>query len=961
MGLGGAISSLLSLGSKLLPAVVTLAQDPSSSSSPSVDQNHQIESELMKLMRMLERINTTLYDAEQREITDSAVKLWLKELKGVAYRAEDVLGEYHYEVLRAKVEARDASPPDSRKRKLIQVPSGMLDQIQQIRSSFDEISNDRIALQLSEGDGPMCCNNELQIAQTSHLVVQSDVFGRESEKEKLIDLLSSECDGVSVVTIVGMGGIGKTTVAQLACNDQRIQQRFDKFGWICVSEDFNVERLTKESFESIIGNKCDLTNLSYMQAKIQREISGKRVLLVLDDVWNENKDLWALFRIPFMSGAVAKILVTTRNNHVAQIMQTEPTLNLGYLSAEQCWRLFEHYAFGGVEQKKSPKLVQIGKQIMNKCGLLPLAVKSIASLLRHEGEEENWRDILESELWEFDVKREIISPLQISYARLPTYLKSCFLYCSMFPKDCEYDVEELVTLWISQGFIVSKGNKTAEKIGFEYALQLCQRSLFERVGRYEGKMERFKLHDIVHDLARVNSENSCYSIEFGKVLIFPNVLSHLYIADFVNLIDPIPSGKFTDLRTLITGSYFEILNSTVDLSMASKLRALSIFGLNSTVNSEFESLSSIGNLKHLRYLSLTSLYFETFPECICSLYSLQNLTLGFNPNLKELPTKIGNLMSLEELKIHGCYDFAMLPDSLCQLKALRKLDILNGKLEVLPSDIGSLTNLQTLKIIHARLSYLPPSGSKFVGIQSLKVQLICETIGWLKDFPDLGGALCLYNLDYISNLMDVQCANLVSMRNLKDLILCWRRDFYHGQERSVLELKIKHDEKLFAEEQSCFPVMSSLQPHPNLRKLKIDGYDGNTFPEWIGSLCKLKFLHISYCNSLQFLKADSLPLALRKLVIVGCNQLVSISGMQKLRSLVQVSIKDCGKLCSFLGPSLEGSQGSSSNITNFWNKWRPAEPCKVEVYLCPGLEQWCLHHAWNRMRGTDCRPFYNFL
>jgi hypothetical protein len=144
----------------------------------------------------------------------------------------------------------------------------MLDQIQQIRSRFDEITKDRIALQLSEGDGPMRCNNELQIAPAGPFVVESNIFGRDSEKEKLIEVLTSEHDVVSVVTIVGMGGIGKTTLAQLAYNDQRIRQRFDKFGWICVSEDFNVERLTKESLESITGNVCGITNLGALQEKL---------------------------------------------------------------------------------------------------------------------------------------------------------------------------------------------------------------------------------------------------------------------------------------------------------------------------------------------------------------------------------------------------------------------------------------------------------------------------------------------------------------------------------------------------------------------------------------------------------------------------------------------------------------------------------------------------------------------
>ncbi|XP_078158829.1 putative disease resistance protein RGA3 [Carex rostrata] len=578
MGLGGVINNLLSLlGTKLLPSVIASARAPSSSNCPPADQNHQVEAELKKLQGMLERIKATLYDAEQREIRDKSVKLWLKELKGVAYDAEDVLDEYHYEFLRAEVEARDASSQDSSKRKLIQVPYGMLDQIQQIRSRFDEIMKDRIALQLSEGDGPMRYNNELQIAPTSHLVVESNIFGRETEKDKLIDVLSTERDVYSVVTIVGMGGIGKTTLAQLAYNDQRIRQRFDKFGWICVSEDFNVERLTKEFMESITKKGCDLTNLSVLQEKIREEISGKRVLLVLDDVWNENKSFWDSFQTPFMSAKFVKILVTTRNDSVARIMQTEPTFKIGCLSTEQCWQLFEHYAFGGIEQNKSPKLVGIGKQIMKKCGMLPLAVKSIASLLRHEAEEESWREIFESELWDTDASKEIFPPLQISYARLPTYLKSCFLYCSMFPKDHVYDVEALVKLWMSQGFIESKGNKTPKKIGFEYAQKLCQRSLFEREGMSERNdlvCQKFKLHDIVHNLARHNSENGCFSIELDKLPIFPNVLHHLYVAKNVRAKDPIPSDKFTTLRTLITHSFAKTHFNPFDFSMAPKLRAL---------------------------------------------------------------------------------------------------------------------------------------------------------------------------------------------------------------------------------------------------------------------------------------------------------------------------------------------------------------------------------------------------
>ncbi|XP_078158191.1 putative disease resistance protein RGA3 [Carex rostrata] len=908
MGLGGVISNLFSLGAKLLPAVRASAGD----------QNLQIEAELEKLMKMLERIKDTLHDAEQREIRYLSVKRWLKELKEVAYDAEDVLDEYHYEVLRAQIEARDASPPDSHKRKLIEVPSGMLKQIQQIRSKFDEIANDRIALELSDRDGPERCNNKLQIASTSHFVVQSNIFGREREKEKLINLLSSKCDIVSVVAIVGMGGIGKTTLAQLAYNDQSIRQKFDKFGWICVSEDFNVEKLTKKSVESITGNECGLTNLSTLQEKILREVSGKRVLLVLDDVWNEKESLWDSFQAPFISAAFEKILVTTRNDHVAQIMQTQPTFNLGYLSDEQCWQLFEHYAFRGVKHNKGPKFVEIGKQIMKKCGMLPLAVKSIASLLRHETEEKGWREILENELWDSHVSNEIFPPLQISYAHLPTYLKPCFLYCSMFPKNYCCSVKYMVKLWVYQGFIESKRNKTAEKIGFEYAQQLCQRSFFESADIYEGNefvWSEFKLHDIVHDLARLNSENSCYSIEVGKLPKFPDGLFHLYIAHSVNLIDHIPSDKFIALRTLIISSFVKGFFSTFDLSMAPKLRALDISGLRFD---EIESLSSV--------------------------------------------------VSLEKLRTKYCSSLQVLPDSLCQLKALRKLCVLECyRFKELPSDIGNLKKLQTLEVSNTGLCYLPPSLSKLVGIQALKVEVKCETIRWLKDFHNLGGTLSLCGLRNISNLTDVQCANIVCIRNLEHLILSWNEGYYQDIDGSVLQLNIESGQTIFLEDH-CFLVIVSLQPHPNLSKLHIEGYSGITFPEWIGSLCKLKYFNINLCNSFQFLKAETLPLELHELEIAGCHQLVSMPGIQKLKSLVKLSISNCQNLCSFMEPSLEltmgAQEGSFLGLRNLVSlrslkisscfklqvladESLPLEFCKVKISNCPGLKQWCLQNGIN--------------
>ncbi|KAJ1689371.1 hypothetical protein LUZ63_013526 [Rhynchospora breviuscula] len=648
-------------------------------------------------------------------------------------------------------------------------------------------------------------------------------------------------------------------------------------------------------------------------------------------------------------------------------MQTVPTFNLNYLSAEQSWQVFHHYAFGGAIQNMGSNLIEIGKQIMRKCEMLPLAIKSIASLLRHEPNEESWKGILQNELWESDTNDEIFRSLQISYARLPTYLKPCFLYCSMFPKDYRYNIKKLVKLWISQGYVQKDGLRSAHEIGWEYAKGLWQRSFFQ--GNYREKNFYCTLHDMVHDLARFNSGHGCYSIVGGMDPNFPKELYHLYVRGGFNLIETpsYPFGMFATLRTpIVDNNWSKQSWSAFDISKAPKLRVLDLSCRND-LHFDFSFVKS----KHLRYLCIDGICFERLPECICSLYNLQKLTLRHCFDLIELPKSIGNLVSLEELTIKSCDLLRVLPVSLGQLKALRKFRLREcSELEEVSFDMGNLTNLQLLTISETSVSSVPPSMYRILTrIGALELRLKCSTMGWLEHLINLEGTLILTGLNCVRSLNDVRRANLASMHNLHRLILWWDHSFhdrYRIAYQNVLELFIDRNRDASPEtdtnedeyEINDYSLMVWLQPHPNCKELEIKCYYNCLFPLWIGNpiLCaslerialncclyitfipfgnlgKLKCLRIFGCSSLQFIQEESLPLVLEEIEISCCRSLISVMGLRRLKFLFKLRITECKNLV-LLDPCRKAS------ITTF-------------VWQCPKLQEWCSQHDIS-YEGKSC-------
>ncbi|KAJ8541786.1 hypothetical protein K7X08_002602 [Anisodus acutangulus] len=436
-----------------------------------------------------------------------------------------------------------------------------------------------------------------------------------------------------------MGGLGKTKLAQMVFNDQRVTEHFNLKIWVCVSDDFDEKRLIKAIVESIEGRPLGDMDLAPLQKKLQELLNAKRYFLVLDDVWNEYQEKWANnLRALLKAGASgATILIITRLEKIASIMRTSQLYELSNLSQEDCWLLFKQRAFG-YQMETNPSLVAIRKDIVKKCGGVPLAAKTLRGLLRFKREESEWEHVRDSEIW-----NSVLPALRLSYHHLPLDLRQCFVYFAVIPKDNKIEKENLITLWMAHGFLLSKGNLELKDVGNEVWNELYLRSFFQEIEVKSGNTY-FKMHDLIYDLATSPfsasaSSNNIREIK-GKYYIH---MMPIGFAKVVSSYSPSLLKRFVSLRVL-------------NLSY-SKLEQLP---------------SSIGDLVHLRYLDLS------------------------RNNIRSLPRSLWKLQNMQTLDVHNCYSLSCLQKQTSQLGSLRILLLDGCPLTSMPPRIGLLTCLETL-------------------------------------------------------------------------------------------------------------------------------------------------------------------------------------------------------------------------------------------------------------------------
>ena len=672
-----------------------------------------VKTELEELNDTLSTIHALLLDAEEKQATNLQISDWLGKLKLVLYDAEDVLDEFDYEALRQQVVASGSSIT-SKVRSFISSPKSLAfrlkmgHRVKNIRERLDKIAADKSKFNLTEGIANTRVVQRERQRETHSFVRASDIIGRDDDRENIVGLLkqSSHTENVSVIPIVGIGGLGKTSLAKLVYNDERVVGHFSIKMWVCVSDEFDVKRLAEKILKEISDESYSDFSMEQLQRCLRNALDGEKFLLVLDDVWNTDREKWLALKDLLMDGANgSKILVTTRNKSIASIMGTFPMQEIKGLSHKDCLSLFVKCAFMDGDDKQYATLLKIGDQIVEKCAGVPLAVRSLGSLLYLKRGERDWVSIRDSEIWKSEQNEDgIMAALRLSYYDLPYHLKQCFALCSMFPKDYNFLSYDLISFWMAQGLIQSSGqNAKMEDIGEIYINELFSRSFFQDVEQLAPGAYSFKMHDLLHDLAIFFSQPECLTLNFHSKDISKRV-QHVAFSDTDWPREEFEALRFVEKLNNVYTILFQIKNvaprSKSFVACILRFKCIRVLDLSS---SSFEALpNSIGSLKHLRFLDLSgNKRIKKLPNSICKLYHLQTLILVYCSELEELPKGSRSMISLRTLSITTKQrDLSGKKKGLRCLNSLQHLQIVDClNLEFLPKGMESFTELRILYIV----------------------------------------------------------------------------------------------------------------------------------------------------------------------------------------------------------------------------------------------------------------------
>jgi Leucine-rich repeat (LRR) protein len=566
---------------------------------------------------------------------------------------------------------------------------------------------------------------------------------------------------------------------------------------------------------------------------------------VIDNLCADNFYYWWTLQAPLLSGgAGSKVLITTRNEKISQIISSVTRPILTGLDEEECWQLIQSVALPqGIVNPEDKRLVPIGKEIANRCNGFPMAASNLGEILNGKGEGV-WSDVLCEMQALKDEQNVVLTSLRVRYHHLPYHLKQCFNHCSIFPKGYRFEKNQLIGHWIARGLIPVSNGHQPEAIGLSYFDDLLSRSFFEKSPSCDkGLSETYILRSQMYDLVRLNADHEPMGFNRGLVLQEPKpdtteYPSTLFIKDNLSVKIDLKKNQvirkpFNPIPASSSHALPEHFHNSALRDEVSRLRApytefnCSLLPEPEVAQAECILESPIHFPSHLVVLDLSRRNLEKVPDLVGDLMHLRYLNFSHN-NIKYVPESVCNLINLQTLGLDGCKKLVALPEHMSRLINLRCLDLrlewedITDSTEVaIPQGIGELNKLRIL----SRFNVNTVNGQD------------CNLIE-LKDL-NLFGDLCILNLEKTSTPEDAMNANLLGKKFIAKLMLRWDSSAHTDH------LQSQHSEE----------VINFLQPNNNLRCLWIINYPGTKYPDWMGyaSFSRLETVRISNCKKFDFL------------------------------------------------------------------------------------------------------------
>uniref|UniRef100_A0A0E0M8N0 AAA+ ATPase domain-containing protein n=1 Tax=Oryza punctata TaxID=4537 RepID=A0A0E0M8N0_ORYPU len=670
-----------------------------------------------------------------------------------------------------------------------------------------------------------------------------DIVGTamEDDARRLVRRLTQPDSG-GVVVIYGPNGIGKTTLAKVVFDSERVKRRFETRSWVrvsrgCVEDGKREAALLSQVVEAVDGGATTgAETVAELEKMLAGLVANKRFLLVLDEVRNGGEWEELVRRLLERGGRGSKVLVTAITAGIARDMGAGHVHRVNRLGEDDGWALLR---LAACVAEDGAALKGVGRRIIGKCGGVPLAIKAVAGVLRtREAIAEEWAVVDASPAWKVKgLPDDAMKPLYLCYDDMPCHLKQCFLYCSLFLSDFAVDRRSLVQQWIAEGFVQIRGDASVEQVAEEYYDELIGRNLLQPAeADRHGCVERCTMHDMLRSMAQVLSHGENLT---GDAQRLPNDGDASFAPRHVsfprNHLAAIPEQvlKLEGVRTLL----LQRNPLTIGSNIFTRLLYLKVLDLTETAMEVIPE--TLGNLLYLRFLNLSQTRIKALPDTICNLWSLKFLLL------------------------RECKALHVLPKGIEHLKGLRDLDLTGTVIKDAAFRVGHLRNLTSFRCFT---------------VTSKEARTVHDTARTVQDtVQDRSG----WPLDELKNLCQLRTLHVKRLEKAISQTQAAEVALHAKTGLRELELSCSGTVKTLqipTVVQNIEDIFRELKPPRGLESLKIANYFGTKFPTWLSSTClpNLLRLNITGCNFCQsFPLLGHLP-ELRSLCIADSSALKDI-------------------------------------------------------------------------------------